>query len=375
MEDRIKLQEEIIKVELKNIEKIWKNVDGDYTLSALLDKMTKDELIKIAKKYSVKGITTLKKAEAVERIKNVVMESNGEILNTIEENTFKFIKELSSSSGLRRYQCNDLIYINYLRKRGLVFTVNIGDELNIVIPEELRIIIDRNLTKDIKEKSKLNYQIIRVVAGMAYYYGVISFECLKNTLNSLLNIKISDDVLLALVYDGEELGYDYVVNENYICHIDVEDADMMLSMQKESEISYYKFDKKALMAAGKPDFIEDNKQKSKLESALGELFVIDKNILAEEMDGFIFAIKNEMNMDEAINNFLEAYEIQSDEERNIFIYELQLFAKSIRRWSLKGYSETEIEKANQRVVNEVKIGRNDPCTCGSNKKFKKCCGR
>lgn len=375
MEDRIKLQEEIIKVELKNVEKIWKNVDGDYTLSALLDKMTKDELIKIAKKYSVKGITTLKKAEAVERIKSVVMESNGEVLNTIEEDTFKFIKEISSSSGLRRYQCNDLIYINYLRKRGLVFTVNEGDELNIVIPEELRIIIDRNLTKDIKEKSKLNYQIIRVVAGMAYYYGVISFEWLKNTLNSLLNIKISDDVLLALVYDGEELGYDYVVNENYICHIDVEDIDVMLNMQKESGINYYKFDKKALMAAGKPDFIEDNKQKSKLESALGELFVIDKNILAEEMDGFVFAIKNEMPMDEAINNFLEAYEIQSDEERNIFIYELQLFAKSIRRWSLKGYSENEIEKVKQRVVNEVKIGRNDPCTCGSNKKFKKCCGR
>lgn len=375
MEDRIKLQEEIIKVELKNIEKIWKNVDGDYTLSALLDKMTKDELIKVAKKYFVKGITTLKKAEAVERIKSVVIEKNGEILNTIEENTFKFIKELLSSSGLRRYQCNDLIYINYLRKRGLVFTVTIDDELNIVLPEELRPIIDRNLTKDIKETSKLNYQIIRVISGMAYYYGVISFQELKDSINNLLNIKISDDVLLALAYDGEELGYDYVVNENYICHIDVEDADMMLNIQKESEINYYKFDKKALMTAGKPDFIEDNKQKNKLESALGELFVIDKNILAEEMDGFIFAIKNEMNMDEAINNFLEAYEIQSDEERNIFIYELELFAKSIRRWSLKGYSENEIEKAKQRVVNEVKIGRNDPCTCGSNKKFKKCCGR
>lgn len=26
------------------------------------------------------------------------------------------------------------------------------------------------------------------------------------------------------------------------------------------------------------------------------------------------------------------------------------------------------------IVNEVKIGRNDPCSCGSGKKFKKCCG-
>ena len=27
------------------------------------------------------------------------------------------------------------------------------------------------------------------------------------------------------------------------------------------------------------------------------------------------------------------------------------------------------------IVNEIKIGRNDPCTCGSGKKYKKCCGK
>lgn len=27
------------------------------------------------------------------------------------------------------------------------------------------------------------------------------------------------------------------------------------------------------------------------------------------------------------------------------------------------------------VVNENKVGRNDPCTCGSGKKYKKCCGK
>ncbi len=26
------------------------------------------------------------------------------------------------------------------------------------------------------------------------------------------------------------------------------------------------------------------------------------------------------------------------------------------------------------IVNEVQIGRNDPCICGSGKKYKKCCG-
>lgn len=375
MEDRSKLQDEIIKADIKKIEKIWKNVGGEYSFISLLDKMTKDELVKISRKYSVKGITTLKKADAVERVKNIILERNTEIINKLEESVLKFLKELSNSSGLREYQCDDLLYTNFLRDRGLVFTGLINDELYIILPEELKVLLEKNLTKEVKENSKLNYEIIRAIAGMAYYYGVISYENLKANINALFNISIEDELVETLINDGEELGYDYIVNDEYIYHIDVEDTEMILNMQSKNTVEYCKFDKKTLIKAGNPDFIEDNKQKAKLETVMGELFVIDKNILKEEMDGFIFAIKNEMPMDEAIDNFLEAYEIQSDEERNIFTYELQLFAKSIRRWTLNGYSQNEVEKISQRVVNDVKIGRNDPCTCGSNKKFKKCCGR
>lgn len=32
-------------------------------------------------------------------------------------------------------------------------------------------------------------------------------------------------------------------------------------------------------------------------------------------------------------------------------------------------------KKSKTVVNENKIGRNDPCPCGSGKKYKKCCGK
>ncbi|MBK5243454.1 MAG: SEC-C domain-containing protein [Eubacteriaceae bacterium] len=36
---------------------------------------------------------------------------------------------------------------------------------------------------------------------------------------------------------------------------------------------------------------------------------------------------------------------------------------------------TKEYKRSKTVVNEVKVGRNEPCPCGSGKKFKKCCGR
>jgi len=57
--------------------------------------------------------------------------------------------------------------------------------------------------------------------------------------------------------------------------------------------------------------------------------------------------------------------------------------QNARTWELKGH--TPAEKAGNRAskkpvvvptsapIRKEKVGRNDPCPCGSGKKFKKCC--
>ena len=209
---------------------------------------------------------------------------------------------------------------------------------------------------------------------MVYYFGVCKIDFIKSNINKLFAVDFDDTYISSLISSGEEVGYDYVIDGDMLCHIDVEDVEKIITLQEEAKNDYYKFDKKSLIKAGKIDFVEENKQVTKLEKVLGELFVIDKNILKEEMDSFIVAIKNEVERSEAIDIFLQAYEIESEQEREIFTYELDVLAKSIRKWSLKGYTEDEIAKEASRVVNVVKIGRNDPCICGSGKKYKKCCG-
>ena len=45
-------------------------------------------------------------------------------------------------------------------------------------------------------------------------------------------------------------------------------------------------------------------------------------------------------------------------------------------WSNNGYTpEQMVQMMRHHTVRSVKIGRNDPCPCGSGKKYKKCCGR
>ena len=134
MEDKNKLQEEIMKADNKSVEKMWKNIDEDCTLKVFLEKMTKDELVKIAKKYSVRGITTLKKADAVEKMVTVVLENAKVALELMEESSLRYIEELLKVNGLKKYECNEMIYINYLRNRGLAFSGVKNDEAFVVMP-------------------------------------------------------------------------------------------------------------------------------------------------------------------------------------------------------------------------------------------------
>lgn len=42
---------------------------------------------------------------------------------------------------------------------------------------------------------------------------------------------------------------------------------------------------------------------------------------------------------------------------------------------LEGITENVVDKDYRTIKNTEKIGRNDPCKCGSGKKYKKCCGK
>ncbi len=73
----------------------------------------------------------------------------------------------------------------------------------------------------------------------------------------------------------------------------------------------------------------------------------------------------------------------SFEGKNLEHHEVAQFRKTNGRWHfVDGESHTHEEGQGHQhhghhetmVREEPKIGRNDPCTCGSGKKYKKCCG-
>ena len=109
-----------------------------------------------------------------------------------------------------------------------------------------------------------------------------------------------------------------------------------------------------------------------------------QNTTAEFIMGFVDGVND------SLKNQLDLEELTADEEITLEVdleklYFNMLDAKAEYLYSLpqwEGIFSPEKRKEIQKqyrestmVRNENKIGRNDPCTCGSGKKYKKCCGK
>ncbi len=112
---------------------------------------------------------------------------------------------------------------------------------------------------------------------------------------------------------------------------------------------------------------------------LAKKFDIDEILMMGFIDGINDSLKRPMDLDtlEEDSKVLLSY----DKEK---LYYNMVAAKATWLYELPQWDEHipqekrrelyKQQKRSQTVVNEVKVGRNDPCPCGSGKKYKKCCG-
>jgi len=108
-----------------------------------------------------------------------------------------------------------------------------------------------------------------------------------------------------------------------------------------------------------PDFRSDWDEKS--------VTAWSKNAVWHGID-IVFTEAGGPTDDQGIVEFVARFSIRGDQMRH---HERSVFEKIENRWYFK---EGEFMTPKQVRRETPKVGRNDPCPCGSGKKFKKCCG-
>lgn len=127
--------------------------------------------------------------------------------------------------------------------------------------------------------------------------------------------------------------------------------------------------------------LENHKQKLEGKySDLTEKFRADKTIFMGFLDGIQTSLNNPFDLEKITEESLISLDV--DYEKLLFnMYKAQAdYLYSLTEWEnvLPEEKRAEILKnyKNSKTVHKEKTpGRNDPCPCGSGKKYKKCCGK
>jgi len=205
-----------------------------------------------------------------------------------------------------------------------------------------------------------NHDLIGIYINMN---GIIEKEKLQSLLKEYNDINLTIEEIDSIVSEIDAT----ILEEKYYSWItDFDKKDITdLKEMKDKFKNYKKIDL---------EFdIKEEEFKDKLQSILTEE-IISSNKLEDVYFSIIELIKYGVFKEELLNVTLKDLHINLKDIVKKKILELyKQYKKYISIWVYNGYSILEYNEMTQ--VKHNKIGRNEPCPCGSNKKYKQCCGK
>lgn len=227
------------------------------------------------------------------------------------------------------------------------------------------------------------------IIALTNLYGMVHKDLVVEIHNSQNDKKVSKvDVELAINNSLKELEDEFVyINENYFVHEAIMEYDeFQIMLSKKANKPHYVPNKNELLKYVDEMYIDKNKEYKSLVNYVNENFFDGDIEEAEEFCEDIYGIcQFDFEIQEVFNTFTYRDISFKDMEQTNDVLQLVMdLSNNIRIWENNGFTPQEIfeefEKPNLNplpdlpfLIKKEKVGRNDPCPCGSGKKYKKCC--
>ena len=267
------------------------------------------------------------------------------ILSKSIENAQKKVE--GKNFGIRKYvlEYDDVMNkqreIIYKERRKVLEGQNIKEEISEMIKKQIKKVIDKSIP-DNSTADEWNFDNLNHNLSMLLRFPV----------NIEKNNKLEKDELFNKVL--ELANEKYLEKENTIGEVNMREVERMILLQV--------VDSKWMDHI---DAMDQLKQGIGLR-AIGQ----DNPVRAYQIEGFdMFDLMIDSIQEDTVS-YLFGFEIKNDEN---------LVRRSVVDMDeLQEHSSEDLEEEKQKskqIINKNNIGRNDPCPCGSGKKYKNCCGR
>lgn len=231
-------------------------------------------------------------------------------------------------------------------------------------------------------------ELAKYIIALSNLYGMVHKEMVVDVFNNQNKEKINiEEVENYLKNPPNDLENEFIhPHKDYFVHesiLEFDEFDLLLS--KKSDKPYYVPNKKELLNYVDEFYFEKNREYKKVLNYIRKNFSYLPDYETEEIAEEIHDIcQFDFNIQRTFN-FLNrrGMEFESEKSFEKFVFLIVDLSNNTRLWENNGFTPSELvnrEKFNFNKENKElfvrekkKIGRNEPCPCGSGKKYKKCC--
>ncbi len=356
------------------------------TLKEVLHTLTKDQLTEIRRYLDVKGASKAKKEELITILEKEIIVGSSFIFSNLDESQYIVIRKIVENGGITDSYNWDEYQIKVLQNRGLIFPGMVDGKSVLQVPQELVYVFMEADGKELQKRVQKNSEYYQLVRGLLYYYGVINYYQLYDLVSRYRKI---EDLDLPYFFRALEQGAEFyggidIFSSGYACEWAEKPEEVKQEHKMREDLDYYPFTYGQVMKAGEEDYIDKTPEFYKLSRFLVDSFGVDPEEAEETVDILWYQIQNDEPLENAFGVLQEIVEFPGEKDLKKFMDLLTQFHNGTRLWVLKGHRPNDVFKSKEKsnlipfpgsrpVATENKVGRNDPCPCGSGKKYKKCC--
>lgn len=369
-------------------------------LKDFLSTLTKNELTEIRQYWQFGGISQLNKAELIEALTERIKAQLRDWLKYQLPRNIKFLEKIIQvQPENKRLEVSfrdvlpEALYNFYYR--GILDLIDDEEETSVRIPADIAEQIEEIINEaEFREQIKKNKEIINFVSGLLVYYGALGGIEIYNFYEKYYDKEESLDYLnLRELIIETYRSTDKIEHYSYY-YLDpgvISPEDIIDEIEMRSNVDYYSPRKKEILYAGSNEQEKLNSVQRKFKKMLINDFSISEPEADDILWQMMIDIKNDFSSMSMLQDFASSYEFENDKQTDEFVSQLNDLHNNTRMWILKGHTPEELfeeEKKHlqplpkknkdgsvgeQTVVKGEKVGRNDPCPCGSGNKYKKCC--
>jgi len=355
------------------------NENNRIKLRDLLISKTKNELIHICRILVIPGYSKLKKAELIDCIIPVLsgVENFKETMEVISNDEWETFCMAASTDRLVTSDLPGTKYV-FLDTMGFVNVSFDGVYTVIEVPEEILKAYHISLKEGFAETKatfELMYQYAEAAANL---YGIISISDLLGIFTDQ-NKYTKDYSYFVNSLRIREIGSHYRVWRDYLLCYEFDEDDpteiVRTILNRAKEVSRYIPEKDELLRYSEWRYYEKNDSILAVAELLKKDFNLSDSKRDELIDSIHYAIITGDGMDDIMYGILPEKE-WTNSLRKTFAGHITTIWNNTRTWFGSAHMPIEIGQMRNadKPLKKVKIGRNDPCPCGSGKKYKKCCG-